>query len=43
MARVHPAIAQYLGEQGQQPAGAPFEDYYNMDMQYLDVEIGRHD
>jgi effector-binding domain-containing protein len=34
------AIAQYLGQMGQQPAGAPFVAYYNMDMQNLDVEIG---
>lgn len=40
MAQVYPAISQYLAEQGQQPAGAPFAAYYNMDMQDLDVEIG---
>ncbi len=34
------AIAQYLGELGEQPAGAPFAAYYNMDMQDLDVELG---
>lgn len=34
------AIAQYLGQMGQQPAGAPFAAYYNMDMQNMDVEIG---
>jgi effector-binding domain-containing protein len=34
------AIAQYLGQMGQQPAGAPFVAYYNMDMQNLDIEIG---
>jgi effector-binding domain-containing protein len=34
------AIAQYLGELGEQPAGPPFTAYYNMDMQDLDVEIG---
>jgi effector-binding domain-containing protein len=34
------AIAQYLGELGEQPAGPPFAAYYNMDMQDLDVEIG---
>ncbi len=33
-------IAQYLGQMGQQPAGAPFVIYYNMDMQDLDIEIG---
>jgi len=34
------AVAQYLGELGEQPAGAPFTGYFNMDMQDLDVEIG---
>ena len=34
------AIAQYLGELGQQPAGPPFAGYFNMDMQDLDIEIG---
>lgn len=33
-------IAQYLGQIGQFPAGAPFVAYYNMDMQNLDLEIG---
>ena len=34
------AVAQYLGEIGQQPAGAPYVAYYNMDMSDLDIEIG---
>jgi len=34
------AIAQYLGELGQQPVGPPFAVYYNADMQNLDVEAG---
>jgi effector-binding domain-containing protein len=33
-------IAEYLAELGEQPAGAAFTAYYNMDMQDLDVEIG---
>jgi len=33
-------IAEYLGQLGQNPSGAPFAAYYNMDMQNLDVEIG---
>jgi len=33
-------IAQYFGETGSQPSGAPFVTYFNMDMQSLDVEIG---
>jgi effector-binding domain-containing protein len=34
------AIAQYLGELGECPAGPPFAAYYNMDMENLDVEMG---
>jgi effector-binding domain-containing protein len=34
------AIAQYLGELGEQPIGPPFAAYYNMDMDNLDVELG---
>lgn len=34
------AIAQYLANHGEQPAGPPFAAYYNTDMQYLDVELG---
>ena len=33
-------VAQYLGEIGQPPAGAPYVAYYNMDMSDLDIEIG---
>lgn len=33
-------IAGCLAEMGEQPVGAPFAAYYNMDMQDLDVEIG---
>ena len=40
IARAYGAIAAYLGELGQAPAGVPFVGYYNMDMQALDVEIG---
>ena len=38
--RCYGAIAQYLGELGETPGGAPFAGYYNMDMQDLDIEIG---
>ncbi len=34
------AIAQYMGNLGENPTGAPFVAYYNMDMQNLDIEIG---
>lgn len=33
-------IAAYLAELGEEPAGAPFTAYYNMDMHDLDVEVG---
>lgn len=33
-------IAGYLAELGEEPAGAPFAAYHNMDMHDLDVEIG---
>lgn len=38
--RAYQGIAEYLNEIGEQPAGAPFAAYYNMDMENLDVEIG---
>ena len=34
------AVAHYLADLGEQPAGPPFTIYYNMDMQNLDVEMG---
>ena len=34
------AIAQYLGQIGEAPAGPPFARYHNMDMADLDIEIG---
>jgi len=40
MGEVYGTIAQYLGQIGEQPAGAPFAAYYNMDLQNLEVEIG---
>ena len=40
LGKAYGAIAQYLGELGEQPAGPPFTVYYNMDMQNLDIEIG---
>jgi effector-binding domain-containing protein len=33
-------IMEYMYQIGQQPAGAPFVAYYNMDMEDLDLEIG---
>ena len=40
LGQAYGAIAQYLGESGQQPAGPPFAGYFNMDMQDLDIEAG---
>ncbi len=33
-------IGAYLAELGEEPAGAPFAAYYNMDLHDLDVEVG---
>jgi effector-binding domain-containing protein len=40
MGRAFGAIAAYLSEVSQAPAGPPYAAYYNMDMQHLDVEMG---
>jgi len=40
MGRSYQAIAQHLGEMGEQPSGPPYAAYFNMDMQDLDLEIG---
>lgn len=34
------AILQYLEEAKEQPTGAPYVAYYNMDMSDLDIEVG---
>jgi len=34
------AVAQYLGELGEYPAGPPYAAYYNDDMENLDIEAG---
>ncbi len=33
-------IVNYMNECGEQPVGAPYVGYFNMDMQNLDIEIG---
>ena len=38
--RIYGPIGQYLGQLGEQHAGAPFAIYYNMDMQNLYIEAG---
>ncbi len=40
MGKSYQAIAQFLCELGEQPAGPAYAAYFNMDMQNLDVEIG---
>ena len=40
MQRAFAAVAQYLREIGEEPAGPPFAAYYNMDMEHLSVEMG---
>ena len=40
LGRDYGRLAQYLGELGESPTGAPFVGYYNMDMEDLDIEIG---
>jgi effector-binding domain-containing protein len=33
-------VAMAIGEQGQQPRGPPFVEYYNLDTQNMDIEVG---
>ena len=40
LGKAYLAIGHYLGELGEQPTGAPFAGYLNMDMSNLEVEIG---
>ncbi len=40
LGETYASIMQHLVELGEQPSGAPFTAYFNMDMQNLDVEIG---
>ncbi len=40
LGQAYGSVAQYLGEMGEQPAGAPFAAYYNIEMQDLDIEAG---
>lgn len=40
LGKAYGAIFTYLGQMGENPVGAPFVAYFNMDMQDLDVEIG---
>jgi effector-binding domain-containing protein len=40
LGKAYQSIFTFLGQIGENPAGAPFAAFYNMDMQNLDVEIG---
>ncbi len=40
LGKAYGAIGQYLGQLGEQPAGAPYAAYFNWDMSNLEVEIG---
>lgn len=40
LGKAYGAIGQYLGQLGEQPTGAPYTAYFNMDMSNLEVEIG---
>jgi effector-binding domain-containing protein len=40
MGRSFGAVAQYLSDLGESPAGPPYVAYYNMDMSDLQVELG---
>ena len=40
LGKAYGAVGLYLGQLGEQPAGAPFTAYFNMDMSNLEVEIG---
>jgi Transcriptional regulator, effector-binding domain/component len=40
LGKAYNAIIQYIGEIGEEAAGAAFAAYYNMDMENLDIEMG---
>ncbi len=40
MGEAYGQIMNFLGQTGENPTGAPYTAYYNMDMEDLDVEIG---
>jgi effector-binding domain-containing protein len=40
LGKAYDAVMAYLAELGEQPGGAPFVGYFNMDMQNLDIEAG---
>ena len=40
LGKAYGAIGQYMGQLGEQPAGAPYAAYFNWDTKDFDVEIG---
>lgn len=40
LGKAYGTISQYLGQLGEQPAGAPYAAYFNWDMSNLEIEIG---
>jgi hypothetical protein len=40
LGRAYGAVMQYLGEIGETTEGPAFAEYYNLDMEDLDVEMG---
>ncbi len=40
LGKAYGAIGQYLGELGEQPAGAPYAAYFTFSMESMDIEIG---
>lgn len=40
LGKAYQAVGQYLGQLGEQPAGAPYAAYFNWDTREFDVEIG---
>ena len=40
LGKAYGAIGQYMGELGEQPAGAPYAAYFTFTMESMDIEIG---
>ena len=40
LGKAYGALGQYMGELGEQPAGAPYAAYFTFSMESMDIEIG---
>jgi effector-binding domain-containing protein len=40
LGKAYGSLMQYLAEAAEQPSGAPYVAYYNMDMRDLDIDVG---